>query len=84
MRSDLFGGLVYLGVDKLVEAAVVGVGAAPDVVRTEIARCGQRLLEGLLQLAEVHPHFEFVVVTHDFPIPAKVRACRPAPSPLGL
>ena len=82
--GDLFSGLVYLGVRKLVEAAIVGVGAAPDVVRAEIARRGQRLLEGLLQLAEVHPHFEFVVVAHDFPIPAKVRASRPAPSPLVL
>ena len=84
VRGDLFGGLVYFGVGKLVEAAIVGVGAAPDVVRAEIACRGQRLLEGLLQLAEVHPHFEFVVVAHDFPIPAKVRASRPAPSPLVL
>ena len=70
VSSDLFGGLVYLGVSKLVEAAIVGVGAAPDVVRAEVARRGQRLLEGLLQLAEVHPHLEFVLIAHDFPIPA--------------
>ena len=82
--GDLFGGLVYLGVGKLVETAIVGVGAAPDIVRAEIARRGQRLLEGLLQLSEVHPHFEFVVVAHDFPIPAMARASWPAPSPLVL
>ena len=84
VRGDLRGGLVYLGVGKLVEAAIVGVGATPDVVRAEIARRGQRLLEWLLQLSEVDPHLEFVVVAHDFPIPATARPSRPAPSPLVL
>ena len=64
-RRDLPGSLVDLGVRQFVDGAVVGVGAAPDVAGPEVARRVQRFLERLLQLAEVHPHLEFVAVAHD-------------------